>query len=80
MATPEATPRNPDDTYAALTWAESGVNTTTQPSAGKLDDGHPPGDTLTEAEQNWIHQQPFRFSRYAEGRLHPKSRSPFPWS
>jgi glycine/D-amino acid oxidase-like deaminating enzyme len=24
--------------------------------------------------------QPFRFSRYAEGRLHPESRSPFPWS
>jgi glycine/D-amino acid oxidase-like deaminating enzyme len=23
---------------------------------------------------------PFRFSRYAEGRLHPTSRSPFPWS
>jgi len=24
--------------------------------------------------------QPFRFSRYAEGRLHPTSKSPFPWS
>jgi glycine/D-amino acid oxidase-like deaminating enzyme len=24
--------------------------------------------------------EPFRFSRYAEGRLHPVSRSPFPWS
>ena len=24
--------------------------------------------------------QPFRFSRYAEGKLHPVSRSPFPWS
>jgi glycine/D-amino acid oxidase-like deaminating enzyme len=23
---------------------------------------------------------PFRFSRYAEGRLHPVSHSPFPWS
>jgi hypothetical protein len=23
---------------------------------------------------------PFRFSRYAEGRLHPVSKSPFPWS
>ena len=23
---------------------------------------------------------PFRFSRYAEGRLHPVSNSPFPWS
>jgi methylglutamate dehydrogenase subunit A len=24
--------------------------------------------------------EPFRFSRYAEGKLHPVSRSPFPWS
>jgi FAD dependent oxidoreductase len=24
--------------------------------------------------------EPFRFARYAEGRLHPVSRSPFPWS
>ena len=24
--------------------------------------------------------EPFRFSRYAEGRLHPTSKSPFPWS
>jgi glycine/D-amino acid oxidase-like deaminating enzyme len=24
--------------------------------------------------------QPFRFSRYTEGRLHPTSHSPFPWS
>ena len=24
--------------------------------------------------------EPFRFSRYAEGRLHPQSNSPFPWS
>ena len=24
--------------------------------------------------------QPFRFSRFAEGRLHPESNSPFPWS
>jgi hypothetical protein len=23
---------------------------------------------------------PFRFSRYAEGALHPVSHSPFPWS
>jgi len=23
---------------------------------------------------------PFRFSRYEEGRLHPVSNSPFPWS
>jgi glycine/D-amino acid oxidase-like deaminating enzyme len=24
--------------------------------------------------------EPFRFSRFAEGRLHPVSRSPYPWS
>ncbi len=24
--------------------------------------------------------EPFRFSRYAEGALHPTSNSPFPWS
>ena len=24
--------------------------------------------------------EPFRFARYAEGKLHPVSRSPFPWS
>ena len=24
--------------------------------------------------------EPFRFSRYAAGRLHPVSNSPFPWS
>jgi glycine/D-amino acid oxidase-like deaminating enzyme len=24
--------------------------------------------------------EPFRLSRYAEGRLHPTSHSPFPWS
>jgi methylglutamate dehydrogenase subunit A len=24
--------------------------------------------------------EPFRFSRYAEGKLHPASHSPFPWS
>jgi glycine/D-amino acid oxidase-like deaminating enzyme len=24
--------------------------------------------------------EPFRFARYVEGRSHPKSRSPFPWS
>jgi hypothetical protein len=24
--------------------------------------------------------KPFRFARYAEGALHPKSHSPFPWS
>ena len=24
--------------------------------------------------------EPFRFSRYAEGKLHPVSQSPFPWS
>ena len=24
--------------------------------------------------------RPFRFSRFAEGKLHPVSNSPFPWS
>ena len=24
--------------------------------------------------------EPFRYRRFAEGRLHPTSRSPFPWS
>jgi len=24
--------------------------------------------------------EPFRFARFAEGRLHPTSNSPFPWS
>jgi hypothetical protein len=24
--------------------------------------------------------EPFRFSRYEQGKLHPVSRSPFPWS
>ena len=24
--------------------------------------------------------EPFRYGRYAEGRLHPVSNSPFPWS
>jgi len=24
--------------------------------------------------------EPFRFSRYAQGKLHPVSHSPFPWS
>ena len=24
--------------------------------------------------------EPFRFARYAQGRLHPVSHSPFPWS
>ena len=24
--------------------------------------------------------EPFRFSRYARGKLHPVSNSPFPWS
>ena len=24
--------------------------------------------------------EPFRYSRYAEGKLHPVSNSPFPWS
>jgi len=24
--------------------------------------------------------EPFRWSRYAEGKLHPESNSPYPWS
>ena len=24
--------------------------------------------------------EPFRFNRYAKGNLHPRSKSPFPWS
>ena len=24
--------------------------------------------------------EPFRFSRYEQGKLHPRSKSPFPWS
>jgi hypothetical protein len=24
--------------------------------------------------------EPFRFARYAQGKLHPTSHSPFPWS
>jgi len=24
--------------------------------------------------------EPFRFSRFEEGKLHPTSKSPFPWS
>ena len=30
--------------------------------------------------QSSVILDPFRFSRYAEGRLHPVSNSPFPWS
>ncbi len=30
--------------------------------------------------QSSVMLDPFRFSRYAEGRLHPVSNSPFPWS
>jgi glycine/D-amino acid oxidase-like deaminating enzyme len=40
---------------------------------GKLVAGELMGETSALLE-------PFRFSRYAEGRLHPVSNSPFPWS
>ena len=40
---------------------------------GKLVAGECLGETSALLE-------PFRFSRYAEGRLHPVSHSPFPWS
>ncbi|MXZ80474.1 MAG: FAD-binding oxidoreductase [Gammaproteobacteria bacterium] len=35
-------------------------------------------EELTGSESELM--KPFRFSRYAEGRLHPVSNSPFPWS
>jgi hypothetical protein len=35
-------------------------------------------DICSEAESQLL--KPFRFSRYAEGTLHPVSNSPFPWS
>ncbi|MGF1626078.1 MAG: monomeric sarcosine oxidase, partial [Alphaproteobacteria bacterium] len=35
------------------------------------------GEIVGEASQLLA---PFRFSRYAEGKLHPTSNSPFPWS
>ncbi len=34
---------------------------------------------LTSGNKNRL-LEPFRFSRYAEGKLHPLSNSPFPWS
>ena len=40
---------------------------------GKLVAGEIMGERSTILE-------PFRFSRYAEGKLHPVSHSPFPWS
>ena len=40
--------------------------------------GHLVADEILGTEQRLL--QPFRFSRYAEGRLHPVSNSPFPWS
>ena len=35
-------------------------------------------DELTNGKSSLL--EPFRFSRYAEGKLHPTSNSPFPWS
>ncbi len=31
-------------------------------------------------EKNSLLLDPFRFSRYSNGKLHPISKSPFPWS
>jgi glycine/D-amino acid oxidase-like deaminating enzyme len=35
-------------------------------------------DDVTGKESELL--RPFRFSRFAEGKLHPQSNSPFPWS
>ena len=40
--------------------------------------GHLVADEIMGDKQALL--EPFRFSRYAEGRLHPTSNSPFPWS
>ncbi|MCY4501853.1 MAG: FAD-binding oxidoreductase [Alphaproteobacteria bacterium] len=40
--------------------------------------GHLVADEMMGDKQALL--EPFRFSRYAEGRLHPTSNSPFPWS
>ncbi len=40
--------------------------------------GHLVADEMMGDKQALL--EPFRFSRYAEGRLHPTSKSPFPWS
>ena len=40
--------------------------------------GHLVADEMMGEKQALL--EPFRFSRYAEGRLHPTSNSPFPWS
>ena len=40
--------------------------------------GHLVADEMMDDKQALL--EPFRFSRYAEGRLHPTSKSPFPWS
>ena len=40
----------------------------------------PPGGRRNDGRDKQPLLEPFRFSRYAEGRLHPTSNSPFPWS
>ena len=40
--------------------------------------GHLVADELLGDKQTLL--EPFRFARYAEGKLHPTSSSPFPWS
>ena len=40
--------------------------------------GHLVADEMLGEKQALL--EPFRFSRYAEGKLHPLSNSPFPWS
>ena len=40
--------------------------------------GHLVADEMMGEKQALL--EPFRFGRYAEGRLHPTSNSPFPWS
>ena len=37
-------------------------------------------EELTNGSERSALLEPFRFSRYGEGRLHPVSHSPFPWS
>ena len=44
-----------------------------------------PGETLTIVTDEVLGEkstllEPFRFSRYEKGKLHPTSNSPFPWS
>ena len=40
--------------------------------------GHLIADEILGEKQELL--EPFRFSRFAEGKLHPVSNSPYPWS